>query len=594
MGKLAARVRIVASGALLAALLLVPGQIVHADVNEFTINRFDADYTLTKDDPQGKLRVIERIEVTYTDNNHGILRAIPDRYKKHRLQLHVNKITSDTSAPTQFTTYSSNGNTVLKIGDPDRTVTGRQQYVIDYTLNNVISFYDGHDELYWDINGDEWQQIAQAVSLTLHLPSGLTLSADKPRCFAGGGYGSVLGECDIDYRQQDQLITARTTQQLAARQTLSVVVGFEKGYFKPSTWRDTLGEYTASILAFAAPLVLIGGGAGVLWFRRGRDARGRGVIVPQYDAPEGLGPLEAGTLMDFKADNRDITATIIDLAIRRYITIIEEKKVRRLRKDLTLYRLRLEKTDLSGLNEFEQALLKGLFSEFTAGQEVDLTSLKFKLADIALKLRKDVTIKLQKDDYLRVGPRFLATLGKVGLLLVMVIVTAGVAAVFNATGPFVFGAICGTVAAGVFLALLPSRSVKGVAAKEHLLGLKMYLKTAESERIKKMQSPNAPYAVHGHEPKRTVHLFEKLLPYAMVLGVEQEWAKQFEHIYRTPPDWYSGNWTAFNAGYLASSINSGVGAAVNTAFSSPSSSSGSGFSGGGSGGGGGGGGGGGW
>jgi uncharacterized membrane protein len=95
-------------------------------------------------------------------------------------------------------------------------------------------------------------------------------------------------------------------------------------------------------------------------------------------------------------------------------------------------------------------------------------------------------------------------------------------------------------------------------------------------------------------PKRTVELFEKLLPYAMVLGVEEAWAKQFENIYKTPPDWYQGNWSAFSAVYLTTSLNSGVQSAVNTAFSSPSSSSGSGFSGGGSGGGGGGGGGGGW
>lgn len=118
----------------------------------------------------------------------------------------------------------------------------------------------------------------------------------------------------------------------------------------------------------------------------------------------------------------------------------------------------------------------------------------------------------------------------------------------------------------------------------------------EKDRLEKLQGPNAKYVERGPEPTRTVELFEKLLPFAVVMGVEKEWAKQFESIYKAVPDWYDGsNMSSFNSVYIASSLSSSMGQAVNTSFTPPSSSSSSGFGGGGfSGGGGGGGGGGGW
>lgn len=146
-----------------------------------------------------------------------------------------------------------------------------------------------------------------------------------------------------------------------------------------------------------------------------------------------------------------------------------------------------------------------------------------------------------------------------------------------------------------FMIIMGKRTTEGVAVKEQLLGLKMYMETAEADRIKMMQSPNAPYAQNAAEPVRNVELYEKLLPYAVVMGVENEWSKQFEGLYRQPPDWYSGNYSTFSTVYLASSIGSNFSSAMNRAYAPPKSSGSSGFGGGGfSGGGGGGGGGGGW
>lgn len=570
------------------AALAMPG-VVSAGVNDFTITSFDAEQTLTRSDSQGELHIVERLTVDFTDQNHGLLRALPQRYKHHSLQLKVNSIQSATNAPTQYTTYTQNGNTVLKIGDPNRTVTGRQQYTIDYTVRNVISFYDDHTELYWDVNGDQWDQMFERVSVTLRLPEGLRLSA-KPRCFTGS-YGETVQQCVVT--QQSNGIEVSTEAPLMSRQTLTYVAFFENGYFKPSLWYETMAEYSTYILGFTVPLLLLTGYAYSTWWRKGRDPKGTGVIVPQYDAPEGLRPMDVGAIIDFHIDNRDITATIIDLAVRGYIKIIEVKKSKRLSRDTLQYRLELTQADFSALNSNEKALLTALFSNAKVGATCELTASKSRLYTAASKLRSSVKAELTTSGYFR-DAKSKSNLKRFGLFMLLALV-GGSIGIQLAGGFFVAGAVTGLVLSLFFWLAMDARTAKGVAAKEHIVGLKLYLNTAEKDRIAKLQAPNAPYVAPTGEPEKTVELFEKLLPYAIVLGVEKQWAQQFESLYTTPPGWYSGSWTTFNSAYLANSITAGVGSAVNSSFTPPSSSSSSGSGGGGfSGGGGGGGGGGGW
>lgn len=561
-----------------------------ADFNNFVINDFKSDQTLTRSDRQGSLHIVENIKLTFNDHNHGILRAIPDRYKGHSLQLHINKVTSSSGAPALYTTYSDSGNTVIKIGDAARLITGPQQYTIDYTVRNVISFYSDHSELYWDVNGDQWQQQFEHVSVALHMPQGADQTR-KPVCYTGS-YGSKETNCTIAATGSSLL--SQTTKPLQPGQTLSYAVAFEPGYFYPSKWYETAGEYSKIVAGLLIPIVVIGGSGLVHWWRVGRDPRGSGVIVPQYGPPDGMKPLAVGAINNFGIGTRDITATIIDLAVRRYIKIIETKQDKKFQKDATLYTLELTNSDITGLDSNEQSLIKALFSDLTVGKTAELTKSKSTLYSIVSSLDSNTVKQLSDAGYLRVNNKQTRSLRYwlVRLVLSLIVLLVSWAA-FGSASTFI-GTFIGCAILVFCLAAIKARTAKGVAAKEHIEGLKMYLEVAEKQRIEKLQSPNAAYAANSQEPVRTVELFEKLLPYAVLLGVEQQWAGKFEGLYTAPPEWYSGNWTAFNAGYLASSINSGVGAAVASSFTAPSSSSSSGFGGGGAGGGGGGGGGGGW
>lgn len=573
-------------GLVISLSVLLPAT-TSANVNDFTVTNFDSDITLTNEDPQGQARIVENISLVYTDFNHGILRAIPSSYKGHPLQLKVNKITSNTGAPTQFTIDKQNGNEVLKIGDPNKTVTGMQQYTIDYTVDNVITFYNDHDEFYWDINGDQWLQNFSLVKATINLPTGLNLRG-QPICYTGG-YGSKGSNCTV--KQGVGKLEVTTNSALFANQTLTTVIGFDKGYFKAPSLKDDIQDKAPDALKLLIPLLLIGGAGFLLWFNKGRDAKGSGTIVPQYEPPKGMKPISVGTLIDFRLDSKDLTATLIDLAVRKYIKIIEVDTKKLLVFGDKDYNLQLINPDFSKLDAYEVQLLAELFPGAQKDSMVSLKDKAHSLYSAKDSIEESAKKSLTQAGYFKKNPKDYPK----AAWSILVLVVVGLVYVGSVLGAWLSaGIFAGAVIYVLFYKNMGARTQTGAIAKDHILGLKMYMETAEKDRINKLQSPNAPYAAPGG-PTKTVELYEKLLPYAIALGVEKQWSDKFANLYTAPPDWYQGNFTSFNAGYLAGSISGGMNGAVGSAFTAPSSSGSSGFGGGGfSGGGGGGGGGGGW
>lgn len=567
-----------------------------ADANNFTVTDFSADYYLNDNDPQGQMRVVEHIKVDFTDQNHGLLRSLPKSYSGQNLHLKVNQVSSDSGAPDGYTTYDSNGNEVLKIGDANRTITGSQEYTVDYTVSNVLKFYSATPQLFWNINGTGWSQPFDHVAATLHLPH--TISVDgrvnQPTCYSGT-YGSTDKSCMVTADSATHTLKVESTQALPAYGAISLVTNLSGSGLHPQNWKDWVSDYWKAVAAVLVMPVIIFAYCYTIWSKRGRDAKGAGTIVPEYDAPEGMTPADVNEIDAYKVDSKAITATIIGLAIRKHIRIIESKKEHFIGKDTLSYELELLNSDFSTLTGDEQKILHGLFADPQVGAKHKIEAASSSLAKVVSDISKDTSDRLTAAGYFKANPRTSAT----AVVWPIIIIIGGVflfGTYLNATA--VIGGAISVVIMIVFARIMPARSEKGAAAEDHIKGLKLYLETAEADRIKMLQSPNAEYASNHDEPVKTVELFEKLLPFAIVLGVETAWAGQFQNLYVTPPDWYSGyggNMAAFNAGYLAGSLGSNFQNAVNTSFSAPSSSGGSGFGGGGfSGGGGGGGGGGGW
>ncbi len=315
------------------------------------------------------------------------------------------------------------------------------------------------------------------------------------------------------------------------------------------------------------------------WRKTGRDPKGRGTIIAEFEPPDETIPSVVGTLYDERVDFKDLTAGIIDLAVRGYLEINELPKKHRFSKQDYEFVKKKDFTD-STLSEFEKKLLEDLFG--TAKQK-KLSALRLRFYSNLPKLQKLLYQVVVDKKYFTADPEKRRKKYRLtGSFLIS----------FGLAGTFFYGLglplLISGVVVTIFARLAPQRTKAGVLAREKALGFKLYLNTAERFRIKKM----------------TPETFERFLPYAMVFGIEKQWAAKFKDIYKDiRPDWYHGSTNqAFNSLMIASALSDwssasrtamgsrpGGGSSSSSGFGGFSSGS-SGFSGGFSGGGGGGGG----
>lgn len=586
----------------LLLLAILPVATASARVQDFVIQSFEADYYVGRDENNvSTMRVVEKIVAVFPDinQNRGILRAIPDEYKGNSLKLNIESVVNEYGKKYEFSSSNQNDNKVLKIGDPDRYVHGATTYVITYTMKGVISFEDNHDELYWDVNGDQWPQAFGSVTARIHIPRDLTNTLqERQLCFAGS-FRANSNTCTISRSTEADgsvLVTAQANR-LSGYQTLTYVLAFNDGTFQP---------YVPSLLERIWPLLFISPAiivpllttlyVYIKWRKYGRDPSGKGVIVPEYAPPKGFNALRSSVVLDEKMQNKAISAQLIDLAVRGYVALHEiEKKGLRTKRDYELELLK-PSTRKDSLTKEEQDVLSMFFGSYTAvGTKVKLADLKTKLHTKVASLSTYMSEVMFEQGYFITNPDKARRTG-IGKAILAFIV--GFVLMYTIVGiPLGIGLIISGVILIVAGRAMPARSLQGVHARDHLLGLRDYMKLAEADRIKFLQSPEG-VKQYGDitKPENKIKLFEKLLPYAMLFGIEKGWAKEFQDLYAQPPDWYHGNWSTFNTVYLANSLG-GFSTASGASFTAPSSSGSSGFSGGGggfSGGGGGGGGGGGW
>ena len=567
-------------------MLLGLPAVAHADVNDFVVENFHGTYWIGSNTKGGSMTVKEEISVVFSDYNHGILRALPKKNHGVDTQIHVSEVDRD-GRHEPFTTYSdSNDNLVVKIGDAGSTITGKHTYTITYYVTRgVISFYQDKTEWYWDINGTAWSQPFTQVSGEVIFPDGATNASLARSCYTGF-QGESGTDCSITPTAHGYSFTA--TRPFAIGENLTVAVQVANGYFQPYTTADWVKDNMKQLagVAFGFIMLII---AFMGWWRIGRDYHGRGTIIPEYEPPAGMSPAEVGLLADYQLQGRDISATLIDLAVRGYVTITDNTKKYLGFIKVPDFQLTLNQSP-TALKVHEQTVLQIVFPTLAVGTTVNLNRINRQSAAISVQLlRKSLTDSLTTANgvFEPAGKRWSKYYSGLGVAFII--------PVLFFRGVFGWGWIMGFVIAAIsfwaFASAMQRRSHAGVEMYEKVKGLELYMKTAEADRLKMLQSVDRPYAA----PEKTYNLFEKLLPYAIALGVEKSWAKQFDGIFNKAPDWYQGSAANnFSAVYFASSLSSNM-SSFSQSFSSQSGSSSSGSGGGGSsGGGGGGGGGGGW
>ena len=563
--------------------------------------QIDSFYDKIAIQADGEVQVEETIVYNFGAGlKHGIFRDIPLTVKDGpRLGISVDNVVDAGGKALTYTDSTSNDTLHIKIGDANKTVSGVQTYVIHYSVYNAIRQFTDHDELYWNVTGNAWKVGMRSVGAVASLPgsgiTGLTMA-----CFTGAE-GSTEKNCTMQEVSNGGVQFA-ATRPLDIGEGMTLVLGVPKGILtivaassQPQGGATSTSSLVTIIIILATTAVF-----SVLMFFRFRRKNKLAIpvipqelkgapIVTEYAPPDGLPPIEVGTLLDRRVDITDISSVIMDLAVRGYIKIKYTVQVIKFwpdKKDFELVKLK------SGA-DLEHPADKILFDLlFTAGRpSVTLSQLQTEKTafQTTIELIKTATeLHLHDEDYFDKAAKEKAQKYS-GALGVLCLLLFGLFFLGNIIGPLVIvpGIIIGipTIILGVMVSNLEhTLTAKGVKALAKILGFQQFLSLTETDRLRLLNAPEL-------KPE----IFEKYLPYAMVLGVEKQWAQKFEGIYMTPPDWYdSPTSTGFNSYMMVSNL-----ALFDDSFNQvfnitqPHSSS-SGFSGGFSGGGSGGGGGGSW
>ena len=558
----------------------------------WVIESFDSNISIPQN---GKVQVDETIVVDFgVVAKHGIFRTIPTegiRFDLQEVRQDGAKAITDVS--------SSSGETTVRIGDPDRTINGRHTYEISYEVGKVITRFDDHDEFYWNVTGTDWGVTIRRVTATVSLEGG---DLQRVICFTGR-LGAQEGSCSAEISAGKGEFS--TTQSLSANEGLTIANSFPKGLVEdPFYFDDFIKPYWLILGSLAAVAYVVR-----QWWKHGRDMwyRNQVILNPQAEAgvkplfarqtvvvefdppafaeasvgrPVPLRPGEIGTLIDERVNLTDISATIVDLAVRGYLKIIEEKKGR---KEVYFFEQKKEFLEDSKLREWEKEILRGIFGNDGRSEgRVALTDLQEKFYTRLEKIRKDLYNKLTETGYFPEPPDKVKSYhGK--RVAALIGITALLFYLFDKAG-FYWVPVPALVLLIVYffaLPLMPRKTAKGTEAVRRASGFKLFITTAQK---------------YQQQFNERINRFDEFLPYAMVFGVVGKWAGTFKVLGIEPPQptWYVGP-GPFNIGGFSSSVNAMTTSFASTLPSQPASQGGSGFGGGGfSGGGFGGGGGGSW
>lgn len=405
--------------------------------------------------------------------------------------------------------YNFNNNKV-KIGDEFITVWGKRTYIINYKIKEAINYLKDYDELYLNINGFDWQIPIHKIRAEVIIPKNLENNSLFFESYYGtqGSKNTGISLANFDLNTTNIIYE---TNSLSEGENFTILARFPKEIVKkPSIINIENFFIFFPVIVFVSMFFI--------WLKYGRAPKGRGTIIPEYSAINNLSPIEIGTLVDEKLDNIDISAEIIYLATKGYLTITQIKKKGFFKNEMDYNLKKLEK-DESDLNDFDKDILDFLFKD---GDDVLLSKLdKTNIASFILRIREKVSDKLLENGYFFKN-KFINNITTVILLGVFSMIVFFVMNYFVIAFSFLISLFIVTL----FLIKFSKLTQKGVEARENIQGFKLYLSVAEKDRIN-----------FHNAPEKNPKTFEKLLPYAMVLGVEKEWAKQFEGMY-VDSNWY--------------------------------------------------------
>ena len=526
-------------------------------------------------DRDGSAEVTERITLAFVGEWHGIHRTIPIEYPgpngtNYELFLKVTNVTDENGGKLKYESSTANGARDLRIYIPN-AVDATRMVAISYRVGNGTRFFKDYDEFYWNVTGNDWPVPIDHAEATVRFPAAAAGSL-RAQAFTGV-YGSTQRDATAAVEGADAQFATSTPLPMRGGLTLDVYIP-----------KDILQEPSGLTKFFwflgGNPVVFLPGvtfaGMFLLWWYRGRDPDPGMSIAPMYEPPAEISPAEAGTLLDDRIHPRDITSTVVDLAVRGYIKIEEtaEKILVFTHKDYLFHLLKPREQWGADLAPHERVMLENVFA---SGNETRLSSLKNRFYTAVPAIRQDIMSALKRKGIYLLDPESANGYSVGAAILILapfgIFQYMGWANFFNSAALLVASVLLSALIWFLFARVMTAKTMKGARTRVAVLGFQEFMNRVDADRLKLM-------------PPTT---FEKFLPFAMALGVEHHWAQAFAGIVKDPPGWYvgpGGVYGGFNPIFFSSSMHSMASDMHQVFVSAPrASSGGSGFGGGGGGGG---------
>lgn len=586
--------------------------------------------------------ITETITAYFNKEKHGIYRKISLKNTIQRLDgtTSANRATvTNLEIDNKYTISKSGGYYQIQIGDPYKTLTGKQTYTIKYTYNIGKDPIKDYDEFYFNLIGDEWDTVIGNISFNITMPK----EFDPSKLGFSSGLKGSIDNSKIIYNVSGNTISGSYNGILNKNEALTIRLELPEGYIKSAKSNLNLGDYIMIIVPLIGLIISF-----LLWFIFGRDKKP--VETVEFYPPEGFNSLEIGFLYKGKAENKDVVSLLIYLADKGYIKITEtnDKSLFSNVSGIKITKLK----DYDGNNYSEKKFMEGLFTgslvtsliskmvnqnqETVNPNEVYLSSLYNSFYITIDDILRNMNSKENKDKIFEKKSTRKKAIIILFILLSYILITSipiislsdvfnlPFALIFPATGfgvlfglvfgqkniivkifgliwglafggiPFcifilpllmqdpiyainyLFGIIC-IIGMFIFFKYLPKRTPYGNELLGKIKGFKNFLEVAEKSQLESevMKNPN---------------YFYDIIPYAYVLGVSDKWVSKFEGIAMQVPDWYSGasfTLATFNTFMTAAMTSAETAMTSHPSSSSSGGSSGGGSSGGGSGGGGG-------
>ncbi len=483
----------------------------------FVIDQYEVEMILSE---SGEIKVIEDIDVTFTERRRGIFRTIPIRYQSESGDKRI-RVTDVRVRDWRSKVYQEGNDQMIRIGDANTYVTGPQSYHIEYKVQGAIAQYEEHDEFYWNVIGTDWKVPMEKVSFSMRFPYGWKEKIEEFVTFNGRGGDRYQ---DIILSKEDNIFAMTEPISLSPGNGITVAFKVPKGLLPADAGQSTMtntgrtDEMEKYNPGGSNWLTLIPAGIAMwlfsFWRRDGRRQSEPSDVPLRYHPPAGMSPAEVGTFYDYRVNRRDIISLLPYWGEKGYLKVkpisdddVYFEKIRDIEPDEPAYAQRyfndlFEKGDntlLSSLqNKFYQTMgraASGIMKEVKAQELYDATSLK--------RFHSGWMIAA-----------FILALGA-GIASMIIFLNFFMGIAFIILGVFCL----------VVHFLQPKLSDRGYEVHNHLRGLYAHLKNPNPEKLNELLSEDPNY-------------LNRLFPYALAFGLDKQWEDFFRDWEMSPPMWY--------------------------------------------------------